>query len=512
MSNASFDAAYIFKFIKVVIREAIDKKTLVACAFALITLLVLLVGTQFPKNFSAETKIYADSQNIIRPLLQGQASTTGVSDHVRTVREVVTSPRLLSQVIEKLNLVEDSNNPIEMENAIRSIGARLKVVGLGPGLIEIGFSGSDASDVFNIVSTVTDFFIKDSSDSKRRESREAYLFIDKQAKNYKDQLLEAESKLKQFNSSNYDGTEAAARARIFEIENDIESISVQIEESMTRINSLEHELVSESQFVENRHRADEFRARLAEAQTRLDTLKLTYTDDYPDVVALKQQIEDLKRVIQDSEAPPMSPSGPSSGAEPNANPLYEELRRLIATEKVELNTRKRRLERTEAQRDEERKRIERIATRQAELAELTRDYDVTRSIYDDMLGRKERARLSMTLDIEGQGVTFRVQQPASFPIRPDGFRFLHFVMAGPLLGLVFPLGLLVIYIYLDPRIRFPDSLESISGAPLLGVVPHVSTPFAKRILRSDVILLGVFMVIVMILYLSIAFAHRAGMF
>jgi len=512
MSNTNIDASYILKFIKVVIREAIAKKTLVTCAFALISLLVLLVGTQFPKKFSAETKIYADSQNIIRPLLQGQASTTSVSDHVRTVREVVTSPRLLKQVIEKLGLVADLNNPIEMENTIRSIGGRLTVNGLGPGLIRIGYSGSDASEVYSTVSTVTDLFIKDSSDSKRRESREAYLFIDKQAKNYKDQLLEAEKNLKQFNSSNYDGTEAAARARIFEIESEIEAIELQIEESMTRINSLEHELVSESQFVENRHRADEFRGRLVEAQSRLDVLKLTYTDDYPDVVALKQQIDDLRKAIQDSETPPLSSAGTGSSGEPNMNPLYEELRRLIATEKVDLNASKRRLERTIAQRDEERNRLERIAARQAELAELTRDYDVTRSIYEDMLGRKERARLSMTLDIEGQGVTFRVQEPASFPIRPDGLRFLHFVLAGPLLGVLFPLGLMVVYIYLDPRIRFAEPLEHIAQVPLLGVVPHVSTPFAKRIIRSDVILLGVFIIIVMVVYLSIAFAHRAGVF
>ena len=185
---------------------------------------------------------------------------------------------------------------------------------------------------------------------------------------------------------------------------------------------------------------------------------------------------------------------------------------MIATEKVDVNAARRRLQRTEQQLEEERKRMERIAERQAELAELTRDYDVTRSIYEDMLERKERARLSMTLDIEGQGVTFRVQEPANFPIQPDGLRFLHFVMAGPLLGVLFPLGLLVVYVYFDPRIRFASSLESISSVPILGVVPHMSTPLTKRIMRTDVILLGLFVIVVMAVYLAIAFAHRAGVF
>ncbi len=513
MSEANLDASFIINFVKVVIREAINHKTIVAVSFAIVSLAVLLVGTQFPKQFSARTQIYADSQNIIRPLWQGQAATTSISDQIKNVREAITSPRLLRQAVEDLNLVANPENALEVENTTRSIGNRLSIRAIGPGLIEISFSGNDASVVYNIVSKVTDLFIRDSAESKRRESREAYLFIDKQAKNYKDQLVAAEQSLKEFNSDNYDGTEGEARTRIIAIENEIETIEIEIEESLTRINSLERELVSETQFVENRFRNEELRSRLSDAQSRLDTLLLTYTEDYPDVVALKQQIVDLKAAIQNSEGSALvTVSGSNSSSENNVNPLYEELRRLIATEKVDLNARRRRLERQNAELQEERDRLERIAERQADLAELTRDYNVTRSIYEDMLERKERARLSMTLDIEGQGVSFRIQEPASFPIQPDGFRFLHFVLAGPLLGALIPLGLLVVYVYVDPRIRFADSLERITGVRVLGVVPHMTTPLGKRILRSDVILLSIFIVLVMVVYLSIAFAHRAGVF
>lgn len=512
MNDNGINASFIFDFVKVVIREAINHKTIVAMSFAVVSIMVLLVGTQFPKKFSAKTQIFADSQNIIRPLLQGQASTTSVSDHVRTVREAILSPRLLREVVDDVGLLSNPDDPVAVENVIRSIAGRLSVRGIGPGLIEISFNGSDASVVYNVVSKVTDVFIKDSAESKRKESREAFLFIDKQAKNYKDQLVEAEQKLKEFNSNNYDGTEEAARTRIRSIENEIESIEIEIEESLTRINSLERELVSESQFVENRFRNEELRSRLSEAQSRLDSLLLTYTEDYPDVVALKQQIDDLKSAIRNSEGSSLAISRSTTNSEGSVNPLYEELRRLISTEKVDLNARKRRLERQKAELEEERTRLQRIAERQAEMSELTRDYNVTRSIYEDMLERKERARLSMTLDIEGQGVSFRIQEPASFPIQPDGLRFLHFVLAGPMLGALLPLGLLVVYVYIDPRIRFADNLEGITGVQVLGVVPHLTTPLGQRILRSDVILLGIFVVVVMIVYLSIAFAHRAGVF
>lgn len=511
MNSAGSQASYIIEFVRVVLREAINFKTLFVVFFAIISLLVLAVGAVYPKKFTSETKIFADNQNIIKPLLQGQASTTNISNQVRSVRESVTSPRLVRQLLEELELVAQPGNDAAIESAIRSVTGRIQVTGLGPGLIGVKFTGNDPAEVYSVVSKITDLFIKDSSESKRKESRDAFLFIDKQAKNYKDQLLEAEEKLKHFNASNFDGTEGAAKARIFSIQDEIEVIQLEIEESLTRINSLEKELINETKFVESRFRADEYRTRLTEAQNRLDLLRLRYTDDYPDIVALKQQIDDLSKVIRNSETPVSAAvSNSASSPEASVNPLYEELRRLIATEKVEVNTKKRRLERTEKQLLEEHKRLERIAERQAELAELTRDYDVTKSIYEDMLARKEKARLSMTLDIEGQGVTFRIQEPANFPIRPNGLRFLHFVLAGPLLGIAIPFALLVVYVQFDPRIRFSESLETLSSVPLLGVVPHMSTPLAKRVMRSDVILLGLFLVIVMAVYLSIAFAHRAG--
>src|SRR5690606_35342057 len=122
---------------------------------------------------------------------------------------------------------------------------------------------------------------------------------------------------------------------------------------------------------------------------------------------------------------------------------------------------------------------------------LTRDYNVTREVYEEMLQRKESARLSMTLDIEGQGVTYRIQEPASFPLQPSGLRFIHFALAGPVLGLLFPLGLLILYVMLDPHLRSARALQS--QLPLdieiVSVIPHYHSPLGERLLKKDMVLL-----------------------
>lgn len=510
MSNNSSQAAYLIEFARVLAREAIYYKTWVVLCFAAVSLVVLGAGLVFPKKFISSTTIHADQQNIIKPLLEGQASTTSVADQVRVVSDVVMSPRLLQQVVFDLGLVADPQNEYAVESEINKLRAGLRVENMGADFVKLKYMGSDPSNVYNVISKVTDLFIKSSSENKRKESSDAFLFIDKQVKTYKAQLQEADEKLKAFTASNFDGTEDSVKTRIGELRQEIETIKLDIEESSTRVVSLEKELSSESQFVERRFRSDVYREQLMDAQARLDTLKLTYTDDYPDVVALRHQIEDMKRAMRDTDQRQARAERNSSG-DSSLNPLYEDLRKRIATEKVELDSKRRRLDRTESILKEEYERLQRIATRQAELAELTRDYDVNKSIYENMLGRKEKARLSMTLDVEGQGVTFRVQEPATYPLTPNGLRFLHFVLIGPVLGFLAPIAALVLYVQFDPRIRFRGQLEAASRVPILGVVPHITSPLSKRVMRSDVILLGGFLILVMCVYLAVAIARHKGL-
>jgi hypothetical protein len=127
-----------------------------------------------------------------------------------------------------------------------------------------------------------------------------------------------------------------------------------------------------------------------------------------------------------------------------------------------------------------------------------------------MLERKEKARLSMTLNIEGQGVTYRIQEPALPPLSAVGLRFIHFVLLGPFIGLFAVIGLIFLYVILDPRIRFPALLSGLD-VEILAVIPHVKTPFTKRIVRSDIVICGVLAFLIMVAYIGIAYASKVGL-
>ncbi len=503
MQNDQF--SMIIDYIKVVAREAYENRIKVALCFAVVSVAALAVGNYYPQTYESSATVFADQQNIIRPLLSGQAAVTKVQNHNRIVQEVIYSPRILNKVAYAAGLASEADTPAKLEGVVRRLRRGITVRPIGKSsYIKISYTSGSPEESFEVLTAIVDIFIKDSAETKRNESREAYEFIDKQVKAYKEQLQEAEENLKAFRAASVDGNENTVKGRIAELRSEVERAKLDIDDTRTRIKTIEDELGRESQFVARRYKADVFRERLALKQQELDALLLTYTDTYPDVVAIRLQIEDLRRSIADAST--ASTEGIRGPADPDGsiNPLYNTLREKLSEAKVELQTKQRRLAATETLLVKEHERLKRIAEGQAELAELNRDYDVNKGIYEDMLERKEKARLSMTLDIEGQGVSYKIQEPASFPLNPQGLTFMHFAVVGPFIGILIPLGLLVVYVFFDPRIRFASQLSAVQ-APLLAVVPHMSTPIARRVWNFDVLVLGSILLMVALVYGGVAY-------
>jgi hypothetical protein len=93
------------------------------------------------------------------------------------------------------------------------------------------------------------------------------------------------------------------------------------------------------------------------------------------------------------------------------------------------------------------------------------------------------------MDRDRQGLSFKVQEPATLPLAPTGPRFWHFVLGGMLLGVLIPLGLLYARLQLDPRIRIGNAISGTHKVPVAAIVPHLWTPKGLRGLRWELALL-----------------------
>lgn len=498
------------EWIYALLKELNQHKGKAAVCFALVLIAVVTTGFLWPKKYESSAIIYADDQNIIKPLLAGQAETTRPDvDQLAMVRERITSNQILEQVLLEAKLVDSVDDKYRVQPLVRALQSGISVSEAGRNHTRISFRATDPAQAFLLASTITNVFISNSARIKRQESGEAYTFIDSQVKTYKEQLQSAEEKLKNFRTTHAEGGEDSAAKRVSDLRSSLESQTLELQIARARRDELRQQLNHESEYIAQRYKADVYRDAMAQAQSRLDTLRLSYQETYPDIVSLKQQIADLERTIKQTQNQPMS-TGSSQGSA--ANPVYQKLKADLSDAEVQVRTLELRVNSTQRLLDTEVGHSRQSAEYQAQLAELTRDYNVTRQIYEDMLERKEKARLSVALDVQGQGLNYRIQEPPVYPTAPVGLRFIHFFLAAPLLGLLAPIALLVAYILLDPRMRFVDKIESAlpDSVPVLAVVPHVTTPFERRVLRSQWNYIGIFIAVLLLVYAVVAVARLTG--
>jgi hypothetical protein len=115
------------------------------------------------------------------------------------------------------------------------------------------------------------------------------------------------------------------------------------------------------------------------------------------------------------------------------------------------------------------------------LSELLRQYESTRDIYQDLLKRRENARVSMVLDAERRGLTLRIQEAAEMPIIPSSLRLMHLTLIGLVVAALVPFGLLFAIISLDRRVRSPFQIEKMAKVPLLVSINY--TPEKREVMR-----------------------------
>ena len=505
------DAPQPDELLVILFKEARKRVVAIAATFAAVMLLTLFVGLQIiPRNYTSSITILAQDSDIIQPLLEGRAVPTGVSDRAGRARQILYSKRVLDRIIEVGGWDEQKMSAIQRDKLMEDIRNNT-VISIPRGdLVQIDYRDTDPERAFLVADAFGTLFIEETLAAKARESREAYEFIDKQVNEYHAKLTEAERNLQDYRSRNADaqpGSDADVNARITSLRSQVEQARMELLEQQSREASIAAQLSGESAVTAAHTRENLYNTQLIELRAELDRLMLTYTERHPDVVRVRHQIEDVQRALAAEQQRRSQGGGGLQSEDAQLNPLYNELRSQLAQARREAAAIRSRMGVAQSLLDQELDRSRRIAASESVLAELTRDYEVNREIYQDLLRRRENARVSMGLDQENRGLTLRVQDPATMPLRPSGLRFMHIAAAGAVLAVGLPIGLLVLLARFDPRVRSPRQIPQRTGYPLLTVIPAYPTPGERRRQSFRLVLSGAMVCSVFVVY-ALVFALK----
>jgi uncharacterized protein involved in exopolysaccharide biosynthesis len=214
--------------------------------------------------------------------------------------------------------------------------------------------------------------------------------------------------------------------------------------------------------------------RLNRARERLADLQTKYTDEHPEVVSAKRELEQLQSLLKDTH----TEEGETEGE--TVVVFSDPFRRQIKQDLLALDLEIRDLEQEErriAQTIKEyQTRIERSPQIEQELAILTRNYENTQNGYETLLQKKLDAEQSDKLEKEHREEQFKVLDPATVPEVPFKPNKAKILLVGFVLALTSGLGLCFVVETMDQSFHAARDVESYLGLPVLISIPSMAEP------------------------------------
>lgn len=449
---------------------------------------------QLPESYVGTARIYVDSNNLLRPLLRGLAIQPNVNQRIAMMSRTLLSRPNLEKVMRMTDLDLEVTSELEKEDFLTEMRKVISLSGArgNASLYSIRVQNESRETAKSITQALITVFIESSLSDKRDDSSGAQDFLDQQIAEYDARLVEAEAGLAAF-KQRYVGTlpgdGGGYYARLGQAKDRLSTAQLRLKEMENRRNALEKQIDGETPvFLFSNSGAGGIRSpldgRINQLTGRLDELLAKYTERHPEVRQLQSMVDDL---IDEKTAGLAEAGDGEEGftfsqdySELNSSPVYQGMRSMLAETEAsvaELEVRVVEYENRVRDLDE---RVDNLPLIEGELKQLNRDYSVISGQHQELLTRRETARLSQDVEQNASSVAFRVVDPPFVPSKPSEPNKLLLNGMVLVVALGAGVGLALLVSLIKPVIVDQRSLTALTGLPLLGTVSLIPTPAQQR--------------------------------
>ena len=447
-----------------------------------------------PNIFEVKAKIFVDTRSMLRPLLKGLAvdSESLASSASLMKRTLMTRPNL-EEVARKADLDLKSKGEQEFDRVVTSLAERIRLEGTSQdNIYEIGFTDTSPQQAKRVVDELLNSFLESALGSNRKDTAVTQKFLDEQISGYEARLLAAEPRLKEFkqkNVGNMPGDGSSYFTNLRGMRSSLQRAQLELQEAQNRSSTLRQQLEGEEPMLGVMSDTQSFQmplsshydVRIAKLQEQLDQLLLQFTDKHPDVAAIRQQStelearrdDEMKKLAEKLANEPMGGAGIGAGD----SGVMQDIKLAMAEADAEVAGLSARVNAYKQQIVELERAVDTIPEIEAELKRLDRDYGLNKQQYDELLRRRESARLSQEVDQQADDVKLKVIDPPRVPVLPIGPQRVQMMSMVLVASLGAGLGLAFLLSQINPRFYSSDELKEITQLPILGTVSLV---FSER--------------------------------
>jgi polysaccharide chain length determinant protein (PEP-CTERM system associated) len=448
----------------------------------------LLAATVLPKRYTSETLVLVDQPTVptefVKPVV-----TEDLNHRLASMQEQILSRTRLQPIIEKFGLYAKQRKRVNIEDLVEKLRAAVTVKPMEamPGTTNHSLPGFYVDVTFDnpqtaqqICTEITSMFMQQNTREREQQAVSTTTFLSGQLEEAKRKLDDQDQRLASFKRQ-YLGSlpeESQTNLNLMTGMNSQLEANVQALSRAQQDKTFNESLLSQQEATATpispvgQNGGETPEQHLSALEDQLATLEARYTSEHPDVVKLRNQVEEYKKRM--ASAPKTDEHGVTA---PRVDSLQiQQLRAKLRQDDLNITDLTKRQSQIQEQITQLQGRLQASPVVEQQLKEITRNYQTALDFYNDLLKKREQSAMATDLEHQQESEQFRVLDPPSLPDKPSFPKRSYFAGGGLAGGLALGLGIMYLIALLDKSMHTERDVEVCLNLPVLTTVPLLDVP------------------------------------
>ena len=490
-----------------------------------------------PSLWTAKARIIVDRQTIPETFVKSTVTRDPEALLLTLSQEILSRARLM-KIIEEHNLYPELRRIKSLDDVVERMRRDTRIEFLGddreraPKTIAftIAYTTTSPRVAMNVANELAGLYVAENVRYREKHAASTSDFLQSQLEEVRTRLQSQERKITEYKEQHMGELPEQRESNLRTLDR-LQQQLQSAQENLRRANERRQMLTQALAEVDqtggtalnaglggpNPTAAESAAARLSLLKQELTQMQSRYSDKYPDVISLREQIAALEAKMAAkppaAETKAAKPAAKSEGKEHRPIPqntyvqsLMQQLDQSTVDGKIATDE----IANLRTQVGIYQRRIENTPRREQELGLIARDWESTRELFRSLLGKRGEAEMAADLEQRQRGEQFRIVDPASLPDRSAGPKRGRLFLIGLVLGLGVSAILVMLVEHLDTSYRSVEEVRAFENVPILSTVPKIVTEGdrtrARRLYRLSTA--GVAVGLLAVITSGFAFAHN----
>ena len=383
----------------------LEKKKIVIAIVVICTVIATIVAFILPKSYQSTTlvrvKSGGSSMSGYAAMAAGLGIDVGVSSSASPENyiELMKSREVLEPIIEQVDMPEEDKEKLTTENFIKKY---LEITNTKKtDLINIKAYGKTPEEAQMISQGVADNFLALMTKLNKEDNSSVLKFLDERIKIAKEEMETAENKLQAYQQEHKIYAPDAQTKSIIDnlntYDNSIAQLQAQSEGDSAKLagvtSQLEQQNASLLEYnVSDNTNIGNIRESIVNKRVELVGLQQQFTDEHPDVIKAKEELNSLEKSLSDEIAKAVNSQSVT------LSPVQSNLLKDKISTEVQISVNNASLEALKAKQAEAQENIATLSADSVEYMRLSREATITGQVYTSLVQNYEQTRIQEAKD------------------------------------------------------------------------------------------------------------------